>query len=240
MLCDISTPALLLDCTTARQRGFTMQTLLETLNEDAADNLSDLVYVHCSVITGRDPSAGPIGTTTRSGASSTPSAEESVVLATLDTNRGECGGNHAFLGLGMNNHYTGGYYWGRSSGPGAAMPAPGVELVDGITEAIQLRRVENSNDGKRSEWCEFLMTGDQLQIVPGSVSAALEQFDTLVGITRDGDRRVPAGAEPLVEAAWTRQRDSGRWAPLPWSLDFDDKTPTQAKTATDFFALWAK
>ena len=76
-----------------------------------------------------------------------------------------------------------------------------MELVaDGAT--CQLVRVANSNDGKRSEWCEFLRKNDQLQIVPPTSRALLASsvHDVLVGVRRVGDG-VPPGAEPIVDAA---------------------------------------
>ena len=99
------------------------------------------------------------------------------------------------------------------------MPAPGVRVAVGAAGSVALLRVANSNDGKRSEWCEFLAPEDQCQLVPGNVAAALDRFGpprqlsstcfagglsepsrnpplgTLVGITRDGDRGVREGAE---------------------------------------------
>ena len=92
------------------------------------------------------------------------------------------------------------------------MPAPGVELREGgQAPLLSLLRVDNSNDGKRSEWCEFLRKGDQVQIVPQSPSALLTSgpFDVLVGVRRTGEG-VPPGAEPIVDAAWTRE-PSGLW-----------------------------
>ena len=135
-------------------------------------------------------------------------AAEPVTLARLDCTLEQVGGSEAFLGLGLNNHMTGGYYWGRASGPGAAMPAPGVALRS-AEEGLHLVRVENSNDGKRSEWCEFLRRDDQCQIVPADPRAALNAFDTVVGICRMGDA-VPPGAEPIVDAIWQRN-GAGEW-----------------------------
>lgn len=177
MLCDVPTPALLLDCTTARQRGLTAAALNACLGSGDSGGLSDLVYVHCSVLSGRKPRDGAIGSTTVAGADCPSAAPDaSVVLANLDATLEQCGGAGAFLGLGVNNHYTGGYYWGRSSGPGAAMPAPGVRVAVGAAGSVALLRVANSNDGKRSEWCEFLAPEDQCQLVPGNVAAALDRF----------------------------------------------------------------
>jgi hypothetical protein len=205
MLCDVPSPTLLLDCSTARQReGLDGAALDAALASGVLAQLTDLVYVHTRVMRGRDPSAGAVGSTTRSGTD----VPVEVELAVLDATAEQCG-EEAYVGLGMNNHYTGGYYWGRSSGPGAAMEAPGMRLVADDAGALRLLRVGNSNDGKRSEWCEFLRRGDTLQLVvaPSRLSA----FDMLIGVCRDGDRGVPKGAEPIVEAVWARDAADGGW-----------------------------
>lgn len=145
-----------------------------------------------------------------------------------------------YLGLGLANHHIGGYYWGRSLGRGAAAPAVGVSVVP-ASGALQLlwarrRRVvaaeapadlpsalaPNSNDGKRSEWCDFLQRRDRVELVPrdAAVARALVQLtlgsssslgggDTggggggggvaVVGVRREGR---PRGAEPIVERVW--------------------------------------
>jgi len=194
----------------------------------ASPSLSGLLYVHASVIEGRDEEASP-------------------VLATLDCSAAMAGGRGAFLGLGVNNHFTGGYYWGRSSGPGAAMPAPGVALQsveDSMSAPLQLLRIANSNDGKRSEWCEFLAANDQVQLVPADIGAALEAFDSLVGITRDGHLDVPPGAEPVVSAAWRRTADGSGWIRLPWSEsiegDLSARSRSREQGVSDFLELWRR
>lgn len=143
------------------------------------------------------------------------SEDSQVLLAELDCSVDDIGGLESFVGLGLNNHLCGGYYWGRASGPGAAMPAPGVKLAttpSSDTGRLSLLRVDNSNDGKRSEWCEFLQWGDQLQVVPASTEALLTAgpFDVLVGVRRVGEG-VPPGAEPRVSAVWQRQQGTGDW-----------------------------
>jgi hypothetical protein len=121
------------------------------------------------------------------------------------------------------------------------MPAPGVALrsvdADAADESMRLVRVENSNDGKRSEWCEFLQPGDQLQLVPRDPHLALAAFDTLLGVTRDGHRGIPRGAEPKVEAAWTRE-EGGVWRRLPWSAAFEVDEASRPRGAADFLASW--
>ena len=235
-LCDVPTPALLLDHTTAATwRGLSPRALDAAINDADAELLADLLFVHVTTVSGRE-AAGAVGATTLAQRE-TPDAP--IVLATLDCSQRQAGGDASFLGLGMNNHLCGGYYWGRSTGPGAAMPAPGVALLStGVDDddSLRLVRIENSNDGKRSEWCEFLAAGDQMQIVHDLPSVALSSFDVLVGVTRDGHRGVPRGAEPIVEACWVRQGDA--WVRIPWSADFEVEPETLPKGPGDFMESW--
>jgi hypothetical protein len=209
MLCDVPSPALVLDCTTARQRctADELDAALARPSDPSTEVLlRDLLYVHTSVVRGRDTSLGAVGSINR--------RTEPTVVAEVDATIQQVGGSDCFAALGLNNHFTGGYYWGRSSGPGAAMPAPGIDVRptdDGTAGArsLELLRVGNTNDGKRSEWCEFLVKGDTLQIVPGSLQESFAAFEVLVGLTRDGDKQVPRGAEPVVEACWKSRGDGG-------------------------------
>ena len=237
-LCDVPTPALLLDHSTAATwRGISPRELDAALNDANAELLSDLLFVHTATVAGRDAEAGAVGTVPAYGFGRTTPAEP-VVLATLDCTKRQAGGAEAFLGLGMNNHFTPGYYWGRSTGPGAAMPAPGVALRSDAEEALlRLVRLENSNDGKRSEWCEFLTPQDQMQLVVPV--GALGAFDTVVGVTRDGQRGVPRGAEPIVEACWTRDASSGVWGRTAWSEDFEvSESSGRPNGQSGFMASW--
>ena len=69
-----------------------------------------------------------------------------------------------YLALGLNNHYVGGYYWARACvGIGPAMEAPGVTFDAGSGQ-LGWDASSQSNDGKRSEWVEFLRRGDQVQL----------------------------------------------------------------------------
>jgi hypothetical protein len=205
LLCDVPTPALVLDHSSALGiRGLSASGIEAALNHEVtcvASSLSDLLYVHATVRSGRE-------STSAVGLVSTDQ-EQHPVLAQLDCTLDECGGERSYVGLGLNNHFTGGYYWGRASGPGAAMPAPGVELrSEPGAPFVRVERIDNSNDGKRSEWCEYLRKDDQLQIVPGSISSVLCVYDVLVGVRRVG-KGVRPGAEPVVDAAWKRSSDSG-------------------------------
>lgn len=122
------------------------------------------------------------------------------------------------LVLELNNHHTGSYYWARAAGKGSSMEAPGVKFVaaDGT-----LRWQEeggfvncNSNDGKRSEWVNFLRKGDTVQMVPFDSSIGediLMEFAKeentndyyncarVFGISLEGR---PMGSEPAVICQW--------------------------------------
>ena len=111
----------------------------------------------------------------------------STFLAEIDLTPELCGGD-AQLVLGLNNHHVGGYYWARSAGAGSSMEAPGVYFGSGDdTEEKNTKGILrwlseegptacNSNDGKRSEWVNFLRAGDTVQLVPANGQDSLLQF----------------------------------------------------------------
>jgi hypothetical protein len=104
----------------------------------------------------------------------------------------------AHLVLGLNNHHVGSYYWARSAGGGAAMEAPGIALRGGNRLEWESSSFKdcNSNDGKRSEWVNFLNVGDQVQLRPHDLAASIRHFrDHVYGISSAGR---PLGAEPMV------------------------------------------
>jgi hypothetical protein len=125
--------------------------------------------------------------------------ETSSYLATLDLPTSTSDVVDAHLVLGLNNHHVGSYYWARSAGGGAAMEAPGVVLRGGnrLEWASQNYKDCNSNDGKRSEWVNFLKINDQVQLRPQSLSASVVRMfrDHVYGIT---SAKRPLGAEPVV------------------------------------------
>ena len=131
----------------------------------------------------------------------------------------------AQLVLGLNNHHVGGYYWARSAGAGASMEAPGVGfgscnsgnrgLLHWINEEGFI--ASNSNDGKRSEWVNFLRKDDTVQLVPADGQGSLLQFSRQFGTQSTGGEdnsassiRVfgissqgrPMGSEPEVVCEW--------------------------------------
>jgi hypothetical protein len=149
----------------------------------------------------------------------------------------------AQLVLGLNNHHVGSYYWARSAGAGAAMEAPGIELLvvdddDSSSGGCQLHWAStlgptacNSNDGKRSEWVNFLRPGDQVQLIPTLQSAeqSVLQWITMKGKPNDpratknayatassslsswgrifgvSNYKRPLGSEPAVVCEWKLQ-----------------------------------
>ena len=120
----------------------------------------------------------------------------STFLAELDIDCCLCGGDEnpnggARLVLGLNNHHVGSYYWARSAGAGSSMEAPGISFGRsnaGSSGAVVssrgiLRWIDeegpkacNSNDGKRSEWVNFLRKGDTVQLVPTDGQSTIMQF----------------------------------------------------------------
>mmetsp|Transcript_26662 Transcript_26662/g.67670 ORF Transcript_26662/g.67670 Transcript_26662/m.67670 type:complete len:214 (-) Transcript_26662:7-648(-) len=135
--------------------------------------------------------------------------DASYALARLDTPL-PAGG--AYLAMGLNNDYDASYYWARHAGPSSRAAVPGIGVREGdlgLAEIFRLSEEEGRrqgnlqpNDGKWSEWCEFLKPGDQVDLVPTSALAALRAAGgALCGISR-ADR--PLGAEPEVLGTWTR------------------------------------
>jgi hypothetical protein len=133
----------------------------------------------------------------------------------------------AYLGIGLANHHVGGYYWARGMGMGASLPAHGVEYRGSSTSSsmgelywkkrgpgLDARETteesSNSNDGKRSEWADFLTVGGTVQLVPYNTTAMLIEspFQRLIGVRRIGR---PLGADPIVERMWMRDDSNGCW-----------------------------
>ena len=166
---------------------------------DRADQAA-LAYFHTSVVKSKsDVEDSSVG---RGG---------KPFLAELDLPPSLCGSDGARLVLGLNNHHVGSYYWARSAGAGSSMDAIGVAFVDdGNDNGVLCWEDDNgpmacnSNDGKRSEWCNFLRPGDTVQLVPmGSTGE-----DALVKFLDDGcvfgvsSENRPMGSEPEVVCVW--------------------------------------
>jgi hypothetical protein len=152
-----------------------------------------LCYLHASVVTPRD---------------ATQPDQNRAFLATLDLLPNVA----AELVLGLNNHHVGSYYWARAAGAGAAMEAPGV-VLDAATANLQWESEQgpiacNSNDGKRSEWVNFLRVGDQVQLRPLQLDAqdVLAKYASsnppssrIFGVS---SKSRPMGSEPAVVCEW--------------------------------------
>eukprot|EP00551_Chaetoceros_affinis_P009073 CAMPEP_0203675934 /NCGR_PEP_ID=MMETSP0090-20130426/22697_1 /ASSEMBLY_ACC=CAM_ASM_001088 /TAXON_ID=426623 /ORGANISM="Chaetoceros affinis, Strain CCMP159" /LENGTH=293 /DNA_ID=CAMNT_0050542305 /DNA_START=42 /DNA_END=920 /DNA_ORIENTATION=- len=135
----------------------------------------------------------------------------------------------AHVVLGLNNHHVGSYYWARSAGMGSSMEAPGVlfgpassssssAATNGMDKGIIRWERDggplecNSNDGKRSEWVNFLRVGDNIQLLPLCEQEAIMAFVNSFKITSksEDESRIygvsskgrPLGSEPLVVCRW--------------------------------------
>ncbi|KAL3811163.1 hypothetical protein ACHAXA_001378 [Cyclostephanos tholiformis] len=193
---------------------------------------SDDITVDCSfdVVEGQ-PAVGYIhSAVVRAREEAVPGEDDplSTFLAEIDADPALCCGR-ARLVLGLNNHHVGGYYWARSAGAGSSMVAPGVSFGSGgsgnsIASVKSDRGVLrwmnddgpeacNSNDGKRSEWVNFLRRGDTLQLVPADGQNSILRFRERFGIRMDdfsssirvfgiSSRGRPMGSEPEVVCEW--------------------------------------
>ena len=105
---------------------------------------------------------------------------------------------------------TGGeLYWKRRSSDPAKSYSSGGGNEGDIASAALCRgnttdESSNSNDGKRSEWADFLVPGDTVQLIPYNAARVLRKsvFQRLVGVRRVGR---PLGADPIVERLWKRE-----------------------------------
>lgn len=163
---------------------------------------------------------------TRSREHATPGQDDPVptFLAEIDLTPTLCTNDEdkhsaglAKLVLGLNNHHVGSYYWARSAGAGASMDAPGV-CYDSADKSRGILRWEtqagptecNSNDGKRSEWVNFLREGDTVQLLPRNPDLAALSFVNEFGRESGESIRVfgvsakgrPLGSEPQVVCEW--------------------------------------
>lgn len=165
------------------------------LNKDpvdifTSDSKDAICYLHTSVLVPRKE-------TTLAKLDLEPSQYSSLIATSLPL---------AKLVLGLNNHHVGSYYWARSAGSGASMDAPGVMCTnDGILcwESNGGPIECNSNDGKRSEWVNFLRPGDNVQLLPLDAEDALFHFvnkhGRVFGVSSKGR---PMGSEPQVVCEW--------------------------------------
>ncbi|KAL3775925.1 hypothetical protein ACHAW5_011315 [Stephanodiscus triporus] len=206
-----------------------------TASHANADGTDTTVEFDFEAVEGR-PAVGYVHTkVVRAREEAVPGEDDplSTFLAEIDADPTLCG-CRARLVLGLNNHHVGGYYWARSAGAGSSMEAPGVSFGGGgggggsvasiRSERGLLRWMDddgpgacNSNDGKRSEWVNFLRRGDTVQLVPANGQHTILQFrerfgKRLCGKPGDGasSMRVfgissqgrPMGSEPEVVCEW--------------------------------------
>jgi hypothetical protein len=219
LLSDLPTPSLLLELSLAEGAlGDSLDEILshpqQQLEEDGSFLLDGSLFIHTQVT----------DTSLRDAITQEEGSGKSHVICQVDAaSPGEqllSGG--AYLGIGLANHHVGGYYWARGMGIGASLPAHGIafraststnnaggELYwkkrgPGSNAMETTDESSNSNDGKRSEWADFLSVGDTVQLVPHNAMEVLNPdspFSTLLGVRRIGR---PLGADPIVEKIWIR------------------------------------
>ena len=150
---------------------------------------------------------------TRGRKEATTTDDSSTFLAQLDVSSAVVA-NDAHLVLGLNNHHVISYYWARSAGGGACMEAPGIVVVQQQPDGFACLAWQdaggpqacNSNDGKRSEWANFLRPGDQVQLVPHDATRAILQAQQCkIKIYGVSSYQRPMGSEPAVVCEWTVQ-----------------------------------
>lgn len=95
---------------------------------------------------------------------------------------------------------------------------PESDVGDAVARGATTDESSNSNDGKRSEWADFLVSGDTVQLLPHNATKVLfeSSFRRLVGVRRAGR---PLGADPIVERLWKRGpsvKEAGGTSPNSW------------------------
>ena len=196
-------------------------------NNNNKKNMKTTVVVDCNfpIIEGQ-PAIGYLHSTVTRGRDDAIANQDdplSTFLAEIDLDTTLCGDGDAHLVLGLNNHHVGSYYWARSAGAGSSMEAPGVWYGRSSNSSNNdrgnmggvLRWLDdngptacNSNDGKRSEWVNFLRKGNTVQLLPSDGQDAILEFHNryggrvesrIFGISSEGR---PMGSEPRVVCEW--------------------------------------
>lgn len=224
LLSDLPTPSLLLELSLVESSldgsGFSLGDVLKdpSLLQQNGVSLEGSLFVHTKVT----------DTSLRDRITKEQGSGKSQVICQVDASLESIPGG-AFLGIGLANHQVGGYYWARGMGMGASLPAHGIffraldssssggELYwkkrgPGMNAFEKTEESSNSNDGKRSEWADFVVVGDTVQLVPESAAEILTNnnhadccFSILFGVRRIGR---PLGADPIVEKIWIRSSPS--------------------------------
>jgi hypothetical protein len=230
LLSDLPTPCLLLELSLAEnavEKLHPTMTLDEFLahldqhpssDDDNDKTLKGSVFVHTQVTS----------TSERDATNAKLGSGKSLVIAEVDVSP-HCIPGGAYLGIGLANHHVGGYYWARGMGIGASLPAHGIAFREslrspqiigelywkkrgpGLDAMETTEESSNSNDGKRSEWADFVAVGETVQLVPEHPTMVLQSsssFKTLLGMRRIGR---PLGADPIVEKIWTKRDGTNGW-----------------------------
>jgi hypothetical protein len=234
LLSDLPTPCLVLELSLAenavekRHPTMTLDEFLANLDQhpssEGNDNgekdktLKGSVFVHTQVTS----------TLERDATNAEFGSGKSLVIAEVDVSP-HCIPGGAYLGIGLANHHVGGYYWARGMGIGASLPAHGIAFREGSGNPKMIGKLywkkrgpgldatetteesSNSNDGKRSEWADFVAVGETVQLVPEQPTMVLQSsssFKTLLGMRRIGR---PLGADPIVEKIWTKGDGTNGW-----------------------------
>jgi len=222
LLSNLPTPSLLIEMSLAEGTiDADSSASLENILNDPNSNylLNGSVFVHTQIM----------DTSVRDAITQQQGSGKSHIICQVDVSPELIPGG-AYLGIGLANHLVGGYYWARGLGIGASLPAHGVFLTScndeseneeygelywkkrgpGRNAKENTEESSNSNDGKRSEWADFVMVGDTVQLVPENTTEVLSysRFSTLLGVRRIGR---PLGADPIVEKKWVRSKSSGKW-----------------------------
>lgn len=233
LLSDLPTPTLLIELSLAESAlNHTSMNLDDCLQQQLASTmaaaLDGSVFVHTKIT----------DTSVRDGINKDRGSGKSPLIGGVDASFQKHVPGGAFLGIGLSNHHVGGYYWARGMGIGSSQEAHGVAFRDasqtnggelywtkresesgnggsGVLRGVTTDESSNSNDGKRSEWADFLVRGDTVQLIPYNATKVLfaSGFERLVGVRRVGR---PLGSDPIVERLWKRGEDGDKsaWVPL--------------------------
>jgi len=197
------------------------------INQRKTENHAIFGYLHSSVIRAREDANQDEDETFLAEVDLTQSlccaSENMKRKYAIDSSSSNSIIQHAQLVLGLNNHHVGSYYWARSAGSGASMEAPGVVFQSQANNDNKgILRWEakggplecNSNDGKRSEWVNFLRIGDNVQFLPYDNEESIMSFINTFGGTNEETRIYgvstqgrPLGSEPLVVCKWVLEND---------------------------------